>query len=332
MTTSTPPLPPVLAETGSVLRREALEYGLSAEEVERLLAHGVWVRIRRGTYATRDAWGELDGGQRHRILSGAVVRVMGPPAVLGHESAAVLHGLPTWGMDLSAVHVVRGARGHGSRRQAGVMHHASQLPSEHVVEVDGVPVTSPARTIADLARELPFEPAVVVADACLHQELATEDEIRDLMLWQSDWPGSRGAARALSFADALAESVLESRGRVRMANDRLPEPELQVDILDEAGAFVARADFLIRRHSTVIEADGRLKYRAATAGRPLEDVLWAEKRREDALRALGYEVVRFTWDDLAAAPELFRRRILAAFARAAGRPAPLGSTRPARAA
>lgn len=329
MTSPLPPYPPVLADTGAILRREAIEFGLTSEEVQRMLDRGIWVRIRRGAYAPRDSWTALDGVQRHRVVSAAVMRALGGPAVLGHASAAVVHGLPVWGVDLSDVHVVRGAHGHGSRREAGVMHHAAQLPDDHVVEVDGLLVTSPARTVADLCRELPFEQAVAVADACLHQGCASEDEIQEILLWQDDWPGSRGAARSLSFADKRAESVLESRGRVRMRQAGLPDPELQVDVLDEDGAFVARADFLIRAYSTIVEADGRVKYLVETAGRPLEEVIWAEKRREDALRALGYEVVRYTWSDLAEAPAAFRRRILAAFARASGRPAPTGSTRQA---
>jgi hypothetical protein len=256
------------------------------------------------------------------------VRSLGEPAVLGHTSAAAVLDLPLWGCDLSEVHVVRGATGHGSRHEAGVMHHAAQVPHEHVMEVGGLFVTTPARTVADLSRSLPFEQAVALTDACLHAGLATKHEIREVMLWQSDWPGSRGAARALEFADGRSESVAESRGRVRMWQAGLPAPELQVDILDDRAGFVGRVDFLVREHSTIGEVDGRLKYRAATAGRPVEDVVWEEKRREDALRALGYEVVRFTWADLAAAPATFRRRFLAAFARAAGRPSPAGTTRP----
>lgn len=52
-------------------------------------------------------------------------------------------------------------------------------------------------------------------------------------------------------------------------------------------------------HQTLGEFDGRVKYgRLLRPGQRPEDVLWAEKLREDALRDLGWQVVRWTWADL----------------------------------
>ena len=167
-------------------------------------------------------------------------------------------------------------------------------------------VTTAARTVVDLARTVGFESAVVTMDAALHAGLVTPDDLLELITWQLDWPGSRAAGRAVAFADGRAESVAESRGRVRMAEAELPRPDLQVNIHDEAGQFVGRGDMVLREQHTIGECDGRLKYRAATAGRRIEDVLWEEKRREDALRALGWEVVRFTWADLERSPAWLR--------------------------
>lgn len=84
----------------------------------------------------------------------------------------------------------------------------------------------------------------------------------------------------------------------------------QVPIRDARGQFVARVDFLVDRW-VVVEFDGRMKYDDP-------QVLWAEKRREDALRALGYEVVRLTWSDLDH-PERVARLIREARGRAAAR-------------
>lgn len=310
---------PVLEQSGSVLRREALEYGLTQDELERLLSRGVLVRVRRGAYAVRDDWTALTPEQRHLVTARAVLRSLPEPAVLGHVSAAVAHGLPVWGADLSLVHVIRRSRRLSARTEAGVVHHASRLPDEHVCDLDGLPVTSLARTVVDHARTAPFEPAVVTADAALHSEHLSREELTEMLAWQSDWPGSRGAGRAVVFADGRSESVGESRGRIHIHAAGLPAPELQVVIRDEYGNEVARVDYLFVAQRTVGEFDGRLKYRVANAGANLETVLWNEKRREDALRALGYEVVRFTWDDLERAPAHIRRRFLAAFARAAGR-------------
>ena len=166
-------------------------------------------------------------------------------------------------------------------------------------------------------------------DAALHAGLVTPDDLLELLTWQLDWPGSRAAGRAVAFADGRAESVAESRGRVRMAEAGLPTPDLQVNIHDDTGQLVGRGDMVFREQHTIGECDGRLKYRAATAGRPLEDVLWDEKRgRLPAGTRVGGR--RFTWADLERSPAWLRQMFLAAFARASGRPAPSGFTRATR--
>jgi very-short-patch-repair endonuclease len=327
VTTTNLPYLSMLADTGTVLRREAIEAGLSPGEIDHLVDRGVCVRVRRGAYASSEQWTTMHAEQRHTVTSNAVTRSLGEPAVLGHVSAALVHGMPVWGVDLSAVHVVRGTRGHGSRREAGVVHHAAQLPAEHVTEVGGLLLTTAARTLVDLARTVGFESAVVTTDYALNAGLTTPQEILDVATWQSDWPGSRAAGRVRRFANGSAESVAESRGRVRMREAGLPEPELQVEIYDELERFVGRGDFVFPRQQTIAECDGRRKYRAANAEKAIEDVVWEEKRREDALRALGWEVVRFTWADLERSPRWLRRMILSAFKRAAGRPAPAGFMR-----
>ena len=73
---------PILDETGSVLRRELLEFGLSKDEVERMLARGVLVRVRRGAYARADNWAALSPERRHLLAARAVLRAIPRPAVL----------------------------------------------------------------------------------------------------------------------------------------------------------------------------------------------------------------------------------------------------------
>lgn len=309
-------LPP-LEESGSILRREAMELGLSPEDIRRLVDKGIWLRIRRGTYVEREPWGLLSPEQQHLVTARAVLRGLDEPAVLGHVSAAVAHGLPVWGSDLSQVHVIRPARRHGSRVEAGVAHHSATLPREHVEKVDGLAVTSLPRTLVDLARTTRFEPGVVTADAGLRTGRLSRGDLLEMLRWQQDWPGARNAGAVVAFADGKSESVGESRGRVRMYEADLPEPELQVEIVDEGGRFVARVDYLFRAQRTIGEFDGRLKYRLASAGGNLEEVLWQEKLREDRLRSLGYAIVRITWADLERAPAWLRRRFLVAFAQAA---------------
>ena len=74
----------------------------------------------------------------------------------------------------------------------------------------------------------------------------------------------------------------------------LPKVEPQVEIRDARGRLVGRVDFLFRRYRTVVEFDGLVKYGGAGGRQALID----EKCRENALRSLGFQVVRLIWRDL----------------------------------
>jgi very-short-patch-repair endonuclease len=87
-----------------------------------------------------------------------------------------------------------------------------------------------------------------------------------------------------------------------------------VKVYDRNGQ-IGVVDFLWEEQATVGEFDGRLKY----MGQPNADVLYAEKRREDRLRALGLEVVRFGYHAVRGGRAELHRAVLDAFARAASR-------------
>lgn len=208
-----------------------------------------------------------------------------------------MHGLPVWGVDLDVVHVTRPGLGQG-RREAGVVHHVGQLADGQQIASDGLPVTSEARAVLDVARTAGFESGVVTADAALHRELTTHDELLSLHSQMLDWPGARVAGRVLTFANGLAESSGESCSRVLFRVHSLPMPRQQVEIV--ANGRLYWVDMLVEEARAVFEFDGRMKYRMgeSTDPRELERILWAEKRREDDIRAEGYRFGRITWPDL----------------------------------
>lgn len=302
---------------GVALRRDLLSAGYTDEELQRLLRTGHLVRVRRGAYAERDLWQSLDEPARHLLRARAVLASLKPPATLSHVTAAVALDLPVWGVPLDIVHVTRPGRSQ-SRHEADVVHHNGHLPADQVIEVAGMQVTTPGRTVVDLARMAGFESGVVTADAALHRDLVTADGLLEQANALADWPGSRVVGRVVSFADGLAESVGESRTRVLMHRGGLRAPALQVEIWDGA-RLVARVDMLDEESMTVIEFDGRVKYRLPDSSDPtdLERVLWAEKRREDAIRALGYRIARVVWADLER-PDATVARLKTTFSRRAG--------------
>jgi hypothetical protein len=284
---------------------EAIAAGYPRGLIRHLVHTGRWLALRRGVFCDAALAERADPTW---LASGAALLVMAPGAAISHESAACLHDLAT----VAAPSVVwltrpRTSR-HGRHSHPGIVERSAALPSDHVTRVRGLPVTTAARTVVDLARYRSFADAVILMDAVLQQGATTPAELLAVRVSCEAWPGISRAATALSFADGAAESPLESHSRIAFAQGGLPTPTLQAEIRLLDGRVV-RVDFLWTQWRVIGEADGRLKYEKP------ED-LWREKLREDGLRELGYEVVRWTWDEVLYRPEVVVARILRAAERA----------------
>jgi hypothetical protein len=130
------------------------------------------------------------------------------------------------------------------------------------------------------------------------------------------WPGVVQARRVAAFVDVRSESVGESRSRVSFLRTGVEPPVPQYSVFDRNGRIVGRADFGWQDYSTLGEFDGRGKYgRLLKPGETAAGAVYREKLREDALRSLGWQVVRWTWDDLDQ-PDQIALRLREAFARA----------------
>jgi hypothetical protein len=279
---------------GWFTRSDALDAGYTASELRLRVRQGRWLRLSRDVYVEPSGWPADErpwerARRLHVLTTHAVIARMGPNAVVSHQSAAVLHGLPTWGLDLTRVHVTRAAR--RARSDNTVVVHRSPQDADHITVVDGLRVTTPDRSIAESACVSSYEVAVVLADAALHQRPITPDRLVATADRHKHWIGSPAARAAARFADGLSESVGESRLRVLMANEGIPTPRLQVVIRDHDDRFVGRVDFLLPGR-LIVEFDGAQKYGGGS------DEVLAEKWREDRLRELGYQMVRVSWDDL----------------------------------
>ncbi|MFC0624207.1 type IV toxin-antitoxin system AbiEi family antitoxin domain-containing protein [Kribbella deserti] len=307
-----PQLRALAARQGNVFSRaQALACGYSDDQIKYLVANRSWRRIRHGQFAEAvdrthlPPWGRR--AAEHLEAVHALLNSLTPESVaISHQSALLLHQLPVFGLDVSTVHVTKLNR----RIQAmpGVSCHRGDLTAPDLMTVDGVLMTTPARALVETGCRAPFETTVVAADAALGRGKAQPQELERLLKDTVFWPGSPTMRAAMRFADGRSESVGESRLRVLMAAQGLPEPELQVEFADAMGPF-ARVDFYFPEFRTVVEFDGLVKYGDAAA-----EVVMREKAREDRLRALGLEVVRVTWADLSS-PEALAERIRAAFAR-----------------
>ncbi|MBM7791119.1 type IV toxin-antitoxin system AbiEi family antitoxin domain-containing protein [Tenggerimyces flavus] len=305
-------------ETQVLSRQQAFALGYSDKQIKARIRRGEWEHVRRGVYVDGPAWRAMDALGRHRVSIQAVRLTLNDDAVVSHISAAILHGWDSWRVPLDTVTVTREPPQH-PRREAGVDHHVATLAADEVVEIRGMRVTSPERTMVDVARSYAFEQAVVLCDGALRSGAALGRAL-ELYLRQSQWPGARHALPAIEFADGGSESVGESRLRVLCHRHGLPRPILQAPIYGLDGCVIARGDLLFEDERTLVEFDGKLKYgRGARFDVDPREVLFKEKRREDAIREeAGLEVVRVVWSDLDS-PDHTAARLRAAFARAHAR-------------
>jgi hypothetical protein len=295
------------------LTRSLLDLGYDHQDLRRLQRDGELFRVRRGAYAREDKSDQFVE-ERHRRLVVATAPQLRDGAIFSHGSAAVLYGLPVWSEAVARVHVTRNRRGRGIKRSIVQVHGAPLRPSE-IILIDNVPVTSLTRTVLDLARTLPMTQAVAAGDRALALGL-TRAELDAGLLAMTRWPGIRAARRVVEFLDVRSESAGESMSRVRLVEEGLPRPEPQQEIFGPDGRLVARVDFLWEGQKTVGEFDGKIKYsRLLKPGQRIEDVIFDEKLREDAVRDLGLQVVRWIWSDLYR-PGVLRDRVRRAFARA----------------
>lgn len=253
-------------------------------------------RLWRGAYVDLAEYSALSAAEQHKARIAAVAtRTEG--ALVSHGSAAALHGLPLVHYDTGVVHFTRVGRTGGKRTPTRWMH-TSSVPLASV-EIDGIATSQPARSIIDLAATGKPTTALVSIDAAIHRGLTTIDDLLAELSLTPTRPGAARVRRAIALADGRSESPGETLARQTIVLAQLPPPTPQVSIYDEDGSFVARVDLAYEEQGIAIEFDGRIKYTALLQpGQDITDVVLAEKRREERVSALGWLVIRLTWDDL----------------------------------
>lgn len=302
------PMPPQRIVT----RADALAKGMSADQVRQRVRSGLWIPLDRATYLTHEEAADSGfAGLRAAHVARCVAAVRRHPrSAIGFESCAL-----TWGLPLVSRVPVQGQviapPGGWTGIRRGVRYRAMHVESDHLTEMDPygdgsrILVTTPARTVADLARTLPRADAVAAGDAALRAGLATTQEIQDIILGMYHVRGCRTAQEVVPLWDPRRETALESWSALRFWEWGLPDPTPQVEFFDEEG-FIGRVDFFWEEYGVIGEADGRVKYDEPGA-------LYAEKRREDRLRRVDgcREVIRWGWIDLSPTRDRILRQRLA---------------------
>lgn len=229
----------------------------------------------------------------------AAVLACGPEAALSHRSAAALHGLRPAGRAAIDVSIPR----RSGRRHDGIdIHRATTLTPADVITIATVPVTTVARTIADLLAVAPERTAQRALEQAVVMQILDGRALDDQT---ARHPHGARLRRLLQRGpiNRPTESVMEERLLSECRRAGVPEPERQIYIdLGDAEPMI-RADFVWREQRLIVETDG-----AAAHGtkRAFED----DRRRDQRLARAGWRVIRVTWRQLVAEPDRVIRLIV----------------------
>lgn len=280
-----PPLPAIVST------RQALEAGLTPDQVRHRVRSGRWARVGRGIYRTcclepdPGTWEAVNVEHAARALAEVEAH---PGTAIGFESAAIVRGLSVWRTP-PHVSLVAGPGGHNGHRP-GVVVHREELRHEDVM-VGPPRMTSMARTWLDVSRAGGLADALVLGDAAVRNGAMTVAEAEEVVCRSVARRGIRTARRAVEVLDGLRESSLESASFAYFMEHDVPLPRVQIEIRSRSGRFLGRVDCLWEEQRLVGEVDGRMKYGDAEA-------VYAEKRREDDIRAEAYGFIRWGAQDL----------------------------------
>jgi very-short-patch-repair endonuclease len=264
----------------SSLADASVDVRVSARTVARRSRVGTYERVHPGVYRVAGA----PATRRQELMAACLA--CGPGAAVSHRAAAALWGLPrfeTGPIELTA----RRAR----RHMEGCALHWSAMTASDVKAIDGIPVTSVARTLADMAACVNADLVEEALDDALYRRLVTLGLVRRQLR-----PGRAGTTPLRRLIDArsgtqgVPESVFETRVlRMRRAGG-LPAPAVQ----QRVGSY--RVDLACVRERLAIEADG---FRWHSSRQKWD----RDRARAAALTAMGWTLFHVTWPQLHDRPD-----------------------------
>lgn len=276
---------------GQVSTRQLLACGLESKGITRRVRAGRLHRVHRGVYAVGHPALTL-----HARFSAAVL-ACGVDCALSHVSAAALWGFLAWEDRAPEVTVV----GSSTRAIAGVrIHRARTFDERDVLRRHAIRVTSPARTLLDLAVVLRPHALRTAARRAQAEKRVNVRQLAEILARGNGHHGV-GALRAIvADGPAPTRSELEDILLDLLDGANIERPELNAPLIVDRRRIVP--DCLWRDRRLVIEADGRIWH---------DDPL---TRRNDAdkqamLEAHGYRVMRVTWRQIAEQPQQTLARV-----------------------
>jgi very-short-patch-repair endonuclease len=278
------------AQHGVVTRTQALRAGFGRNAIQYRLATGRWQHLHRNVYAI----GGTPASYERAVL--AAVLAVGRPGVASHRTAGALWGFLDRPGPPADVLV---ERRRAPAIRGVVVHRTSLLVASDLTVIGAIPVTTPTRTLIDLAAVLDETTLEEILDESVRRRLVTPANVLR-RIERLPGRGSRGIGDLRSLArdrmrTGTSDSRLETRLRRLLRSARLPSPVPQFQVRDNAGRVIARVDFAYPDKKLVIETDGY----AFHSGRRR----WqADRARHNRLTTAGWTVCYFTDEDLRERP------------------------------
>jgi very-short-patch-repair endonuclease len=262
---------------GVLSRQQAIDVGISESGISRRVAAGLWIRVLPGVYAIAGA------PPSSRLPAVAAVLWAGDGAIVSHGSAGLLWGIE--GARAKRVELwVPSAR---KRTHADVVvHRGTRLDRADRTALGAIPITTPVRTLIDLAGRL-----VGAMESVFRQHLGTPDRLA-ARLAALRASGRPGAGRLEELLEARGdgrplESTLEGKVWLLLARSGLPRPKRQHWVTTPAGRY--RLDFAWPERKLGLECDGWEHHGGRVA-------FGKDRERLSEMVSMGWRVLLVTWD------------------------------------
>jgi very-short-patch-repair endonuclease len=280
---------------GVVARRQLVEAGITEGSIERRVWLDQLHAIHRGVYRV----GPLPLPRSREM---AAVLVGGDTARLSHRSA----GLAQCIFDRQPDGIIDITAARNRRVPAWIrLHRVSLLPQDEVTSLDGIPITTPARTLLDLAATVAPADVEQALIEVVRRRLTDAARIRELL---ERYPRRRGAsllrellARLENASLTRSEAERLLRSIVRQAEVRMPRWNVIVEGY--------QVDAIWPDERVIVEVDGFVVHSSRTA-------FERDRRRDAHFAAAGFVVIRFTWHQLRHRPMAVAARLAATLATA----------------
>ena len=239
------PLPPTLLHTPFTVS-DATAAGVHPERLRRSDLVAPFHGLRVPADADLDLW--------RRCLAYQVLR---PDTFVSHLTAARIQGLPVpfdpdAPLDMAVFVPARAPRG------VDIRGHRLSAERTQARELRGLMVATPRSIWCQVAQRLAIGDLVVLGDALVRRTAppATLEALAAMTHRHRGQPGYRKLLEAIHSVRPGTDSPRESLLRLALIGAGLPEPEVNVEIIDHDGRFLARGDLVYREQRVIVEYDG----------------------------------------------------------------------------